>query len=160
VKIRTPDDKEVEISQEELEEAITDLVDRALAPVEDCLRDLRMAPLDVDDILVIGGTSQIPSVRAAVAEALQMEPVPAHLCDPMTAVARGVAIAAAVLAGTPRRQPSGQLSDTCACPLPAAVCAFFVWLAMLAGAPTYAQDAHFCHTPSETARALTECPGP
>ncbi|MFD8200462.1 Hsp70 family protein [Streptomyces sp. NPDC059701] len=98
VKIRTPDDKEVEIFQGELEEAITDLVDQALAPVEECLRDLHMAPLDVDDVLMIGGTSQIPSVRAAVAEALQMEPVPTHLCDPMTAVARGAAIAAAVLA--------------------------------------------------------------
>lgn len=98
VRIRTPDDKEVEIFQEELEEAITDLVDRALAPIEECLRDLHMAPLDVDDILMIGGTSQIPSVRAAVAEALQTEPVPIQLCDPMTAVARGAAIASAVLA--------------------------------------------------------------
>ncbi|MFJ4425966.1 MULTISPECIES: Hsp70 family protein [Streptomyces] len=98
VRIRTPDDKEVEIFQAELEEAITDLVDRALAPVEECLRDLHMAPLDVDDVLMIGGTSQIPSVRAAVAEALQMEPVPTQLCDPMTAVARGASIAAAVLA--------------------------------------------------------------
>lgn len=98
VRIRTPDDKEVEIFQGELEESITDLVDRALAPVEECLRDLHMAPLDVDDVLMIGGTSQIPSVRAAVAEALQMEPVPTQLCDPMTAVARGASIAAAVLA--------------------------------------------------------------
>lgn len=98
VRIRTPDDKEVEIFQEEFEEAITDLVDRALAPIEECLRDLHMAPLDVDDILMIGGTSQIPSVRAAVAEALQTEPVPTQLCDPMTAVARGAAIASAVLA--------------------------------------------------------------
>ncbi|MGW7042018.1 Hsp70 family protein [Streptomyces avermitilis] len=98
VTVVTPDGRAVEIFQEELEEAITDLVDRALAPVEECLRDLHMAPLDVDDILMIGGTSQIPSVRAAVAEALQTEPVPTQLCDPMTAVARGAAIAAAVLA--------------------------------------------------------------
>ncbi|MGP4051581.1 Hsp70 family protein [Streptomyces sp. 2A115] len=98
VKIMTPDGREVEIFQEELEEAIADLVDRALAPVEECLRDLHMAPLDVDDVLMIGGSSQIPSVRAAVAEALQMEPVPTQLCDPMTAVGRGAAIAAAVLA--------------------------------------------------------------
>lgn len=73
-------------------------MDRALAPVEACLRDLRMAPLDVDDVLMIGGTSQIPSVRAAVAEALQMGPVPLAVCDPMTAVARGAALASAVLA--------------------------------------------------------------
>jgi molecular chaperone DnaK (HSP70) len=99
VTVITPDGAGVEIHQGELEEAIGDLVDRALRPVEQCLKDLHMAPLDVDDILMIGGTSQIPSVRAAVAEALQMEPVPTELCDPMTAVARGASIAAAVLAG-------------------------------------------------------------
>ncbi|WP_411147030.1 Hsp70 family protein [Streptomyces sp. x-80] len=99
VTVNTPDGIGVEIYQGELEEAIGDLVDRALAPVEQCLRDLHMAPLDVDEILMIGGTSQIPSVRAAVAEALQTEPVPTELCDPMTAVARGASLAAAVLAG-------------------------------------------------------------
>ncbi|MEU0953540.1 Hsp70 family protein [Streptomyces niveus] len=99
VTVITPDGIGVEIRQGELEEAIGDLVDRTLGPVEQCLRDLHMAPLDVDEILMIGGTSQIPSVRAAVAEALQMEPVPTELCDPMTAVARGASIAAAVLAG-------------------------------------------------------------
>ncbi|MFH8637160.1 Hsp70 family protein [Streptomyces goshikiensis] len=99
VTVITPDGFGVEIHQGELEEAISNLVDRALGPVEQCLRDLHMAPLDVDEILMIGGTSQIPSVRAAVAEALQMEPVPTELCDPMTAVARGASIAAAVLAG-------------------------------------------------------------
>ncbi|WP_338702299.1 Hsp70 family protein [Streptomyces sp. Q6] len=123
VRILTPDEREVEIFQGELEEAITDLVDRALAPVEACLRDLHMAPLDVDDVLMIGGTSQIPSVRAAVSEALQMPLVPTDICDPMTAVARGAAIASAVLAketdgviqvanshalGTATKDPSGR----------------------------------------------------
>ncbi|MFD8460473.1 Hsp70 family protein [Streptomyces antimycoticus] len=99
VTIMTPDGATVEIHQSELEEAITDLVDRALAPVEKCLDDLHMAPLDVDAVLMIGGTSQIPSVRVAVAEALQTQPVSTDLCDPMTAVARGASIAAAVLSG-------------------------------------------------------------
>ncbi|MFB7605356.1 Hsp70 family protein [Streptomyces gardneri] len=98
VDVTTPDGKTVQIFQQEFEEAIADLVDRALAPVEQCLKDLHMAPLDVDDVLMIGGSSQIPSVRAAVAEALQTEPVPSRLCDPMTAVARGASIASAVLA--------------------------------------------------------------
>ncbi|MFE1750105.1 Hsp70 family protein [Streptomyces anandii] len=99
VTIRTPDGDTVEVWQEELEDAITDLVDRALAPVQQCLADLHMAPLDVDAVLMIGGTSQIPSVRAAVAEVMQQEPVEVDLCDPMTAVARGASIAAAVLSG-------------------------------------------------------------
>jgi hypothetical protein len=85
--------------QDELEDVITDLVDRALAPVQQCLTDLHMAPLDVDAVLMIGGTSQIPSVRAAVAEVMQQQPVAVELCDPMTAVARGASIAAAVLSG-------------------------------------------------------------
>ncbi|MFJ9264447.1 Hsp70 family protein [Streptomyces bacillaris] len=99
VPIRTPDGDTVEVWQGELEDAITDLVDRALAPVQQCLTDLHMAPLDVDAVLMIGGTSQIPSVRAAVAEVMQQQPVEVDLCDPMTAVARGASIAAAVLSG-------------------------------------------------------------
>lgn len=99
VTVRTPDGDSVEVWQEELEDAITDLVDRALAPVQQCLTDLHMAPLDVDAVLMIGGTSQIPSVRMAVAEVMQQQPVEACVCDPMTAVARGASIAAAVLAG-------------------------------------------------------------
>ncbi|WP_328433545.1 Hsp70 family protein [Streptomyces sp. NBC_00425] len=99
VTVRTPDGDTVEVWQEELEDAITDLVDRALAPVQQCLTDLHMAPLDVDAVLMIGGTSQIPSVRAAVAEVMQQQPVEVDLCDPMTAVARGASLAAAVLSG-------------------------------------------------------------
>ncbi|MFC8377009.1 Hsp70 family protein [Streptomyces albidoflavus] len=99
VTIRTPDGDTVEVWQGELEDAVTDLVDRALAPVQQCLTDLHMAPLDVDAVLMIGGTSQIPSVRAAVAEVMQQQPVEVDLCDPMTAVARGASIAAAVLSG-------------------------------------------------------------
>ncbi|MEU9322826.1 Hsp70 family protein [Streptomyces canus] len=99
VTVRTPDGDTVEVWQEELEDAITDLVDRALAPIKQCLTDLHMAPLDVDAVLMIGGTSQIPSVRVAVAEVMQQQPVEVDLCDPMTAVARGASIAAAVLSG-------------------------------------------------------------
>jgi molecular chaperone DnaK (HSP70) len=99
VTVRTPDGDTVEVWQEELEDAITDLVDRALTPVQQCLTDLHMAPLDVDAVLMIGGTSQIPSVRAAVAEVMQQQPVEVDLCNPMTAVARGASIAAAVLSG-------------------------------------------------------------
>ncbi|MFJ7261348.1 Hsp70 family protein [Streptomyces globosus] len=99
VPVRTPDGDTVEVWQGELEDAITDLVDRALAPVQQCLTDLHMAPLDVDAVLMIGGTSQIPSVRAAVAEVMQQQPVEVDLCDPMTTVARGASIAAAVLSG-------------------------------------------------------------
>ncbi|MCK1819225.1 Hsp70 family protein, partial [Streptomyces sp. XM83C] len=99
VRIRTPDDVTVEIGQDEFSEAIQDLINRALDPVEECLEQARLDPRDLTAVLMIGGSSQIPAVRAAVAEALDCELVDTALCDPMTAVAEGAAICAAALDG-------------------------------------------------------------
>lgn len=97
VLVRTPDGKSVEITQRDFSTGIQDLINRALDPVEACLDDLRMDPGELTAVLMIGGSSQIPAVRAAVAEALDIVPVAADLCDPMTAVAKGAAIASAAL---------------------------------------------------------------
>lgn len=97
VSIRTPDDAHVEIGQTEFSEAIQDLINRALDPVEECLAQARIDPQDLTAVLMIGGSSQIPAVRAAVSEALDCELVGTALCDPMTAVAEGAAIIAAAM---------------------------------------------------------------
>ncbi|WP_435189628.1 Hsp70 family protein [Streptomyces sp. bgisy126] len=99
VRVLTPDDIAVEIGQEEFSEAIQDLISRALDPVEECLEQARIDPQDLTAVLMIGGSSQIPAVRAAVAEALDCELVDSALCDPMTAVAEGAAISAAAMDG-------------------------------------------------------------
>jgi hypothetical protein len=54
---------------------------------------------DLDAVLMIGGTSQIPLVRREVERILGREVVDARLCNPMTAVARGAAITAAEIDG-------------------------------------------------------------
>ncbi|MEW5658791.1 Hsp70 family protein [Streptomyces cinereoruber] len=97
--VLTPDDVTVEIGQEEFSEAIQDLISRALDPVEECLEQAQIEPRDLTAVLMIGGSSQIPAVRAAVAEALDCELVDSALCDPMTAVAEGAAISAAAMDG-------------------------------------------------------------
>ncbi|MEU7596688.1 Hsp70 family protein [Streptomyces sp. NPDC039022] len=99
VSVRTPDDAHVEIGQDEFSEAIQDLINRALDPVEECLEQARIDPQDITAVLMIGGSSQIPAVRAAVSEALDCELVDTALCDPMTAVAEGAAISAAAMDG-------------------------------------------------------------
>lgn len=99
VRVRTPDDVTVEIGQDEFSEAIQDLINRALDPVEECLEQARIDPQDLTAVLMIGGSSQIPAVRAAVSEALDCELVDNALCDPMTAVAEGAAISAAAIDG-------------------------------------------------------------
>ncbi|AZS74651.1 heat-shock protein [Streptomyces lydicus] len=99
VSVATPDDVRVQIGQDEFSEAIQDLISRALMPVEECLEQARIEPQDLTAVLMIGGSSQIPAVRAAVSEALDCELVDTGLCDPMTAVAEGAAICAAAMDG-------------------------------------------------------------
>ncbi|MFI1518613.1 Hsp70 family protein [Kitasatospora cineracea] len=99
VLVPTPDGAMVEIHQGDFENEIDDLITRALDPVEECLADLRMEPDEITAVLMIGGSSQIPAVREAVADALDCDLVDSAKCDPLTAVARGAAIAAATLDG-------------------------------------------------------------
>ncbi|MEV5409605.1 Hsp70 family protein [Thermopolyspora sp. NPDC052614] len=87
----------IEISRQELESVIGDLVEEALQPARACLNDLGLTPDAISDVLLIGGTSQMPCVRQAVERLMDTETVPAEICHPLTAVARGAAIAAAIL---------------------------------------------------------------
>lgn len=100
VVMNTPDfTRTIEIERAEFEAEIADLVERSAAPLRACLADLKIMPDELDAVLMIGGTSQIPLVRDRVAEIMDEEPVSPHVCEPMTAVARGAAIAAAILEG-------------------------------------------------------------
>jgi molecular chaperone DnaK (HSP70) len=78
------------------------LVERLRSPIERVLADLRMSAGDVDQLLLVGGTSKVPAVRQHVSEIMGREP--ATGIDPMTAVGQGAAIAAAIL--------TGELDDT------------------------------------------------
>ncbi|WP_405139927.1 Hsp70 family protein [Sphaerisporangium sp. NBC_01403] len=91
-----PNGKHIQVTRDEFEDVIGDLVERSLQPVRMCLNDLGIDPIDVDDILMIGGTSQMPCVRRAVERLMDDETVNPRLCEPMTAVARGAALAAAI----------------------------------------------------------------
>ncbi|GAA3495375.1 molecular chaperone HscC [Streptomyces prasinosporus] len=99
VRITTPDGNAVEIGQDEFSAEIQDLITRALDPVEECLEQARIDPSELKAVLMIGGSSQIPAVRDAVAEALDCELVGPELCHPLTAVAEGAAVCAAAMDG-------------------------------------------------------------
>lgn len=73
------------------------LVERSREPIMRTLGDLHMTPSDIDQLLLVGGTSKLPAVRNFVAELIGKEP--ATGVDPMTAVAEGAAVAAAILSG-------------------------------------------------------------
>ncbi|MFE7558648.1 Hsp70 family protein [Kitasatospora sp. NPDC057500] len=91
---------DTKITVEEYTAEISPLVERALKPVEQALNDLAISSTDIDSVLLIGGTSQIPLVRETLGRVLGHDRiVDPRLCRPMTAVARGAAIYAASLDG-------------------------------------------------------------
>jgi molecular chaperone DnaK (HSP70) len=88
----------VTISRDEYLTAFTPLIQHAMEPLQQALDDLRYGPNDIDSVLMIGGTSQIPEAREAVGQLLGEDRiVDPGLCHPMTAVARGAAIYSAAL---------------------------------------------------------------
>lgn len=92
-----PDGQTAKVTQETLNRAVAPLLERAREPIERCLADLGMTAGDVDRLLMVGGTSKLPSARAMVSETVGREPEVG--VDPMTAVAEGAAVAGAILTG-------------------------------------------------------------
>jgi molecular chaperone DnaK (HSP70) len=83
----------LQISRGELEEAARPLVHRTRDPIERCLADLGQPR--IDHLVMVGGSSKIPLAQRYVRELVRLEPMAE--VDPMTAVAEGAAVAAAIL---------------------------------------------------------------
>lgn len=79
--------------------AITkDLVNRCRGPVEQALKDAKMSPSEIDEIVLVGGSTRIPAVQELV-KSLTGGKDPHQGVNPDEVVAIGAAIQAGVLAG-------------------------------------------------------------
>ncbi|MHC5598221.1 MAG: Hsp70 family protein [Nostoc sp.] len=87
---------EVEITREQFEELISDLVERAIEICRQALQDAEHHLEMVDVVLLVGGSCQIPVVQRKVREAFGADKIVVHP-RPMYAVAEGAAIVAAGL---------------------------------------------------------------
>jgi molecular chaperone DnaK len=67
-------------------------------PMMTALEDAKLSPTDLGVILLVGGSTRIPCVKALVAETLSA--IPQSLVDPDLTVARGAAIQAGLLEGS------------------------------------------------------------
>ncbi|WP_341889053.1 Fe-S protein assembly chaperone HscA [Variovorax sp. YR752] len=74
-----------------------DLIERTLAPVRRALRDAKLKPAEVNGVVLVGGSTRMLQVRAAVKRLFGHEPFTG--IDPDQAVALGAAIQADQLAG-------------------------------------------------------------
>jgi molecular chaperone HscA len=79
------------------DELTRELVERTLGPVRRALRDAGLKAGEVDGVVLVGGSTRMPTVRAAVAAFFGREPYTG--IDPDQAVALGAAIQADLLVG-------------------------------------------------------------
>jgi molecular chaperone DnaK len=86
-----------DITREELEARLGSLVERTLGPCRLALRDAGLSPADVDEVVLVGGSTRVPLVRRQV-EAL-FGKTPHSQLNPDEVVALGAAVQAQILAG-------------------------------------------------------------
>ncbi|MRN61072.1 MAG: molecular chaperone DnaK, partial [Nitrosopumilales archaeon] len=85
------------LSRSKLEELLRPIVERCKSPMLQALQDAKLAPTDIDKIILIGGPTRMPMVRQFVATVMGKEAE--RGVDPMEAVALGAAIQGAIIAG-------------------------------------------------------------
>ena len=87
----------VSISRAKFDELTRHLVERTVAPVRQALRDAKMTAKDIDQVLLVGGSTRIPAVQELVKRELGKEPNKS--VNPDEVVAMGAAIQGGVLSG-------------------------------------------------------------
>ena len=86
-----------QVTRAEFESLIRPLVERTLSPCRQVLADAKVSAADVDEVVLVGGSTRVPAVRRAVQDLFGREP---HTnLNPDEVVALGAAIQADILAG-------------------------------------------------------------
>lgn len=85
------------ITLQELERIAKSVIERTRKPCEDALRDAKVTAEDLDEVVLVGGSTRMPMVKALVHEIF--ERAPHDELNPEETVALGAAIQADVLAG-------------------------------------------------------------
>ncbi len=93
-----PKNLEMELSRTEFEELVSDLVQSTMEPVAQAIKDAALEPDDVSRIVLVGGSTRIPAVQAAIKEYFGGRE-PDRTVNPDEAVAIGAAVQGAVLNG-------------------------------------------------------------
>jgi Fe-S protein assembly chaperone HscA len=86
-----------EITRADIERLIEPLVGRTLGPCRQALADAGLTPADIDQVVLVGGSTRVPLVRRRVQEAFGKPPH--SQLNPDEVVALGAAVQAQILAG-------------------------------------------------------------
>ena len=87
----------LKLTRSKLEQLIGDLLERTMGPCARRLKDAGLEPSDIDEVVLVGGSTRIPKVQELVKEFFGKEPHKG--VNPDEVVAIGAAIQAGILAG-------------------------------------------------------------
>ncbi|KAM3933992.1 heat shock 70 kDa protein 13 isoform 2-T2 [Leptodactylus fuscus] len=89
---------QAEISRKLFEHLNKDLFEKILVPIEQVLKEGHLAKDEVDEIVLVGGSTRIPRIRQVIRDYFNKEPNTS--VDPDLAVVTGVAIQAGIVGGS------------------------------------------------------------
>lgn len=88
---------DMKLTRAKFEDLIHELLDRLKGPVETALKDAGLGPADLEEVILVGGSTRVPAVQALVERLTGKKPNMS--VNPDEVVAVGAAIQAGVLAG-------------------------------------------------------------
>ncbi|MDP3501486.1 MAG: molecular chaperone DnaK [Myxococcales bacterium] len=92
-----PKHLDVKLSRAKFEQMIADFVERSLEPCRKCIKDSGLNVSQIDEVVLVGGSTRIPAVSEAVKKLFGREPN--RSVNPDEVVAIGAAVQGAVLSG-------------------------------------------------------------
>ncbi|MEP0774105.1 MAG: molecular chaperone DnaK [Acidobacteriota bacterium] len=90
----------MKLSRSRFEQLVGDIIQRTVAPCRQALKDAGLEPKDVDEVVLVGGSTRIPMVQRLVQDLFGKEPHKG--VNPDEVVAVGAAVQAGVLMGEVR----------------------------------------------------------
>lgn len=85
------------LTRAKFENLISDLLEKLVTPCETAIRDAKISADDIDEVLLVGGSTRVPSVQEVVKKIFKKEPSKA--VNPDEAVALGAAVQGGIIAG-------------------------------------------------------------
>jgi len=85
------------LTRQKFEELTAELLEKLASPCEKCIKDAEVAKKDINEVILVGGMTRMPSVQKKVAKIFGKEPN--KTVNPDEAVALGAAIQGGVLSG-------------------------------------------------------------
>lgn len=87
----------MKLTRAKLESLVDDLIQKTIKPVEACLKDAKIDPHDIDEVVLVGGMTRMPKVIQIVKDFFGKEPNKS--VNPDEVVAVGAAIQGGILGG-------------------------------------------------------------